>query len=416
MPSRKLNLETPTARLKLAIRKKPYRLRLGPGLSCNYRRNAGPGTWSLCAADGRGKEWLKKIGTSDDFATADGKEILSFTQAVDRMRSLVQGGDGEVESLSQPATLKAALGAYGVDLGARGANTYNAKWPLKYLPASLLSKPIPLITTHEFRKWRDSLLTDHAPATVNRLAGAVVAACNLAAAHDPRIKSREAWRVGLQGIPDATRARNVILSDEEVRRFVAAAYERGERFGLFVETLAQTGARPAQAARLEVADLEVANLAEAKLRMPKSGKGGGLLRIRRKVQRIPVPISPALAARLKAATAGRALDAPLLLWRGDRGWGADPSTNYRDDVRATVEAAGLDTGEVTLYALRHSAIVRQLLANVPIRVIASTCDTSVTEIERHYSKYITEHSDALSRRALLCDLPPAGNNIVVMAR
>ena len=40
---RKLNLETPTARLKLKILKKPYRSRLGPGLSLGYRRNEGPG-------------------------------------------------------------------------------------------------------------------------------------------------------------------------------------------------------------------------------------------------------------------------------------------------------------------------------------------------------------------------------------
>ena len=49
---RKLNLETSTARLKLKIQKKPYRSRLGPGLSLGYRRNEGPGTWSVIAADG----------------------------------------------------------------------------------------------------------------------------------------------------------------------------------------------------------------------------------------------------------------------------------------------------------------------------------------------------------------------------
>ena len=58
---RKLSLETSTARLRLQIQKKPYWLRLGPGLSIGYRRNAGPGTWSIRATDGRGGEWLKKI-------------------------------------------------------------------------------------------------------------------------------------------------------------------------------------------------------------------------------------------------------------------------------------------------------------------------------------------------------------------
>ena len=177
---RKLNLETSTARLKLKIQKKPYRSRLGPGLSLGYRRNEGPGTWSVIAADGRGQEWLKKIGVADDHDPANGKEILNYTQAVDIARQLTQGG-GEVENASQPATLKMALAAYEADLTARGANTYNARWPLKYLPSLLLAKPIPLIEANELRRWRDSLLKDHAPATVNRLAGATVAALNLAA-------------------------------------------------------------------------------------------------------------------------------------------------------------------------------------------------------------------------------------------
>ena len=110
---------------------------------------------------------------------------------------------------------------------------------------------------------------------------------------------------------------------------------------------------------------------------------------------------------MKAAAAGRPPDAPLLLWRDDRGWGAEPSANYRDDVRASSPTAGLDPTEVTAYALRHSSIVRQLLANVPVRVVASVHDTSVLEIERHYSKFISEHSDQLSRRALARRRPPS---------
>jgi integrase len=410
---RKSSLETPTARLKLPIQKKPHWLRLGPGLSLGYRRNVGAGTWSIRAAAGGGQEWLKRFGASDDFEPADGKQILTYSQAIDAARRLVRGG-GEVENASQPLTLKAALAAYAADLAARGANGYNAKWPLKYLTATLLSKPIQLLEATELRRWRDSLLPDHSPATVNRLIGGVAAALNLACEADPRIKSRQPWHVGLQGLPDAQRARNVILSDDVVRRLVSAAYGRDEQFGLFVETLAITGARPSQAARLEVGDLRAADLAEAKLLMPKSGKGGGRLRIKRKVERITTPITAALAARLKAAGAGRPHDAPLLLWRGDRGWGVEPSANYRADFRAIVAAVGLDP-DVTLYAMRHSSIVRQLLANIPIRVVASLHDTSVSQIESNYSKFITEHSD-LSRRALLHDEPPQAANVIPLAR
>jgi hypothetical protein len=46
-----------------------------------------------------------------------------------------------------------------------------------------------------------------------------------------------------------------------------------------------------------------------------------------------------------------------------------------------------------MYALRH---VRQLLANVPIRVVAMLHDTSVAMIEKTYSKYIADHADVLT--------------------
>ena len=75
--------------------------------------------------------------------------------------------------------------------------------------------------------------------------------------------------------------------------------------------------------------------------------------------------------------------------------------------------AGLDPAEVTIYALRHSSIVRQILAGVPIRVVAVNHDTSVMMIERTYSRYIGDHADALSRAALLdTTFAPTDNNLI----
>jgi integrase len=209
----------------------------------------------------------------------------------------------------------------------------------------------------------------------------------------------------------------MILADDEVRQLVEAAYIKSDRFGLFVETLATTCARPSRAARIEVGDLRLDNPAEPKLAVPRSGKGGGRLRVNRKADRISVPITTGLAARLKVAAAGRAPGAPLLLWRDDRGRGVDPSANYRADMRAIVAEAGLDPSVVTAYAFRHSSICRQLLANVPVRVVASVHDTSITQIEAHYSKYISDHSDQLSRKALLqLDALPAATNVIEIAK
>jgi integrase len=274
---------------------------------------------------------------------------------------------------------------------------------------------VALLTNAELKNWRDGLLGTVAPATINRLCRCRGAALEQAAQSDKRIQNRDAWETGLAGLPNAQEARNVVLSDDKVLAFVAAAYALDHQLGLLTDTLAITGARPSQAVRLRVEDLHDHPL-RPKLMMPKSAKGGGRNRSAKKIERYSVPITRALAARLKAAAKGRATEAPLLLQSDGRPWDKNPGQNYHRQVDKVVTAIGLDPAVVTMYALRHSSIVRMLLQNVPIRLVASLHNTSVAMIEKTYSKYITEHSDDISRKALLQHEPPSGENVVALAR
>jgi len=52
---------------------------------------------------------------------------------------------------------------------------------------------------------------------------------------------------------------------------------------------------------------------------------------------------------------------------------------------------------------------------VPARVCAANHDTSVVQLERTYSKYIADHSDAVARHALLDLTPPAGAEVVPLS-
>ena len=79
--------------------------------------------------------------------------------------------------------------------------------------------------------------------------------------------------------------------------------------------------------------------------------------------------------------------------------------------RQAAERAGIAG---TIYALRHSSIVRGLLAGVPIRIVAVLHDTSVVMVERTYSAYIADHADTIARRGLLTSPPPAGDNVVAL--
>jgi integrase len=405
-------LESRSARLRLPIRRRPYSgPSLARGIALMYRRNKTNGTWVLKASGGHGSYWTKGFALADDFEDADTKSVLTFYQAQDQAKKLARGEDGTVDTA--PITIDGALKDYSRDLEARSANTYNAQSPRVHLTPVLLAKPVQLLTAAELKKWRDFLLDKIAPATVNRVCRCLFAALELARQHDERIQNRHAWEVGLAGLPDAQEARNTVLTDDKVRAFVGYAYKLDHQFGLLTDTLAVTGARPSQAVRLRVEDLHDHPL-RPKLMMPKSGKGGGRNRAQKKAERYSVPITVQLASRLKAAVKGRIDSAPLLLQSDGRPWGDNPGQSYHREVNKIVVAIGADA-DATMYCLRHSSIVRMLLRNVPIRLVASLHNTSVAMIERNYSPHITEHSDDHARMGLLQHEPPSGDNVAVIA-
>jgi integrase len=310
----------------------------------------------------------------------------------------------------RPLTVAEALDRYEADLKARGGSLSNVSRVRVHLPPSLADKPVSLLTALELKRWRDGLsVKGLAPASVNRTRVGLRAALELAAAHDPRITTVRAFKVGLQGIADANRARNVILDDATVRRLVTAAYDQDRRFGLLIEVLAVTGTRASQAWRLECGDLQIDR---SRLMMPLSAKGRNRAKA---LERRAVPIGEGLAALLAEEAAGRPPDAPLLRLANGHPWTWNGP--LRRAWAAIVAATGIDA-DATPYCLRHSAITRMLLSNVPIRAVAALVDSSVKMIEASYAAYITEiaETDAIARRALLgLDAPPA-NNVVALKR
>jgi len=394
-------LETRTARLRLKVRRKPYFVSVAPGISLGYRRNLGPGSWLVRCADGKGSAWTKGFAIADDFEDANGESVLDFWQAQIRARQLARGS----VDTGKPISIDEALDAYAADLKARDGLAGNVSRVRHHLPPALAAKPVSLLTAQELRHWRDGL--DMKPATVNRTTRQLKAALNLAQRLDPtRITNAHAWKVGLASLRDAHTARNAILSDEQVRALIAAAYAIDPAFGLYVETAATTGARPSQLVKLEVGDLQH-NGDGPRLMMPSSRKGHAGKAIVRK----PVPIPASLAVRLKKA--GASTD-PLLTKSDGRPWSAT-SADHRRPFEAVVARAGLKPS-VTFYALRHSSIVRQILSNTPLRIIADAHDTSTRQIEITYSAFISHHADAVLRKGLLDTAQPAADNVVTLTR
>ncbi len=418
---RSAKLETRTARLeKLALRKKPYSSPTAtPGVILLYRRNQGPGVWIVRLASD-GKDRTLRLGIADDYADADGAAVLNYKQALHAADAKAKEWAGD----TKPAIVRDALDSYEKDLKTRGGDTGNVTRVRFHLSEEILGKTLSSLKAGELKRWRDDLGKKVSPSTVNRTATCLRAALNLIADHDERV-ARRPWEAGLQALRDVEQSRNVILVDRVVRLIVEAAYKveelykpKYQTFGLLVELAALTGARVSQLARLEVQDVQ-GDRHDPRLMLPSSRKGRGS----KKIFRRPVPITAALALRLRQLGANRPGNAPLLLRAGKEPW---PRSGHREPfdsvitaVRERIEKEFQDPKErekrlaeidgATLYALRHSNIVRQLLASVPIRVVAVNHDTSVVMIERTYSRHIADHADELSRKALIEIAAPASN-------
>jgi integrase len=394
----KINIQTPTARARLAPQGKPYKVRLLPGVWLGYRAaQSGTGSWIVIAANGRSGYWSRAFSHADDRQKADGSAVLSYEQAANKARALARGDANA--AADRPATIGEALDAYEADLTGRGRRPYNATHARIHLPDHLLAQPLSQVTSKQLRHWRDALIrTDMSPATVNRVQKAARAAFALAGRLDARAAANaQAWRIGLELLPNASRARDAVLTDAQVREIAAAAYNVSEAFGVFVQAHAETGSRSSQLARCLVGDLNGDVLMIPASRKGRNGGRGG---------HVGIPLRPGLSARLRKAAAGRGPDSPLLTREDGGAWQAG---DHKRLFAKAARAAGLE--DATIYSLRHSSIARMLLRGLPIRLVSELHDTSSGIIERHYGRWISRHGDDLVRAALIDTTPtePADN-------
>jgi integrase len=390
-------LRNRTNRLKLPIKKKPYKLLIAPGVFLCYRRNAGPGTWSVEAG------WMKRFALADDHESANNASVLSFYQAQARALKLARGSEGDSD---KPVTVAEALDAYSTDLEVRGGSKYNAKSVRNHLSSAMLSKPVMLLTETELANWRNGLVAEGLKlSSANRVGKSFKAALALAAKRDKRITNGAAWKNGLKPLKQKGSNNpprdNYYLPDATIRAIVRECYLEGDDFGVLIDVLAGTGTRESQALKLRPHDLRLDDPEAPRLMLWCSAKG----RDRDPEQR-SVPITPKLAETLRARAIARGPNRLLF----ERIW------NVSARFRVVLERLDLDLS-ISPYTLRHSSIIRQIRGNVPLRLIAFNHDTSVMEIERTYGRYLNNASDDLTRKALLADdTVVAMDNVVKLAR
>ena len=406
-------IDTIARRKKLPVSSKPVWDTIGDarsGLKLGYYKGARGGSWvGKLVMDGARVE--AKLGAADD---GEGRG-LSYRDAA---KAAADWAEREEARLKESANKKAdrvptvanAIEAYvrmriaRAERAGRDAQTRLARHVLS--DAKLAATPVGRVSAKSLSDWRSRLPTTMTPAGVNRLLNDLRAALNShVAAHwrDLPATVGKEIEAGLKALPNAGTARQALLSDPDVRRVVDAAYGVDPDLGALALTLASTGARFSQAAKITVADLQPE---AGRIMVPTSAKGRGVKQRRYSA----VPVGADVIERLTRLTAGRGgHEALLTRWIsrqiGPAEWehvGRSPWTNASEMLRGwrkALTAAGVPY--VKPYALRHSSIVRALHSGLPVRVVAALHDTSSSMIERHYSAHILDMADELARGALV---------------
>ncbi|TJV81544.1 MAG: integrase [Mesorhizobium sp.] len=424
-------IDSPSKRARLDPRKNPYWGGVSGGrggVSLGYRKPArGGGVWiAKMVADGHRVE--EKLGSADDDGAPVGALTYraAVTAALDWSKRQYAAAQSAANGSSIP-TVRTAVDNYVAKRKKRSAREGgNAEGRLTRHVLSdeeFAALPLAKLRASDLEGWRGRLRISGfveldvdegedvpkplAPSTVNRLMNDLRAALNDAAErHRRELPAHLAAevKVGTRAMSVTDDARKQLLSDQQIRSAITAAFEVDEDFGRLVLVAAVTGARHSQMRRLRVGDLQIEKL---RLMMPGSSKG----RSAKARPAVSIPITAETLDKLRPALTGREVDEPLLerwayrsvgpvKWEKDhrRPWG--PAYEVDNWWVATVERAGVPADTI-MYAFRHSSIVRGLKAGLPVRLVAALHDTSSEMIERHYSAFIVDATEELARRAAL---------------
>jgi integrase len=416
----KTDIDTPSKRARLLARKNPYWQGVSGGrggVSLGYRKTAsGQGAWiAKIVLEGRRIE--ERLGSADDDGAPS--DAVTYRAAVSTALEWSRRQHAALERAALPGaksarvTVRSAVMAHAAARKrqpGRARSTAEGRLTKHVLSdEDFASLPLAKLKAAAIVEWRNGLADHLAPATVNRILNDLRAALNAAAeSHRNELPSRIAAeiKIGTKALSIRTNTRKQLLTDAELRKVIAAAFEidADGDFGRLVLLAATTGARFSQLAALTV---EAVQPELGRILIPGSHKG----RAARQKAAVAVPVSAGVIEQLALALDGRGSGEPLLQrWAYKRisafKWTKEKRAAWtaRDEVdkpwRETVARAGVPADTI-MYSLRHSSIVRGLRAGLPVRLIAALHDTSSEMIEAHYSAYIVDATEELSQRNVL---------------
>lgn len=401
-------IDSRSARLRLPIQRNPYWTVIAKGEAMGYHRprSGGGGTWFARYYDSRTRKILKtRLGTADDYAEADERDVLTYSQAqtkarewFEEMRSTARG---EIPRVG-PLTVAQAWEAYAEDAERRGkkglpgmrltvaAHILPAfgstqvvdltQWMIEKWHSAIAKSPARVRSREKGKQaFREAPMTEDEKrarrATANRILSVLKAVLNFAKRRGLTRARGEAWRE-VRPFEGTNASRQRFLSPEEAQRLVNAC---PQDFRLLVQGALFTGARFSELARMIVADFNDSN---GKIYVGPSKNS-------------PNPRYVVLTeegrAFFRSITTGRRGDEAVFL-RGSR------TTRNRHSARIerpwrkseqsramqeACEAAGLEP--LTFHELRHTHASGLVNNGVPLAFVAAQLGHSDTRmVEKHY--------------------------------
>ncbi len=427
---RSAKLDSPSSRLKL----KPgvrHQSPLEPGQYLAYRRplSKAAGSWLARWNDPEAKsEAQSRIGTADDYSTADGEKVLTYAQAQAKAREWFDqraddvrlAQDGVVRRRG-PYTVAEAMEEYFEDAERRGVKAVSrdrqraAAWILPHLgaievikltrlriekwqalvanaPRHVRTKQVdpkggkPAPKPRNFKKPRKQRKAAPVPPgppvtpneirarkeSANRVLATLKAALNHALSRH-RVKHGDAWRE-VKPFEKTTKSRIRFLSTEEQVRLVNVC---PPDFRRLVHGALYTGARYGELCRLRVGDFNSAN-GLVFIEFSKSGKSRHIV------------LTEEAQTFFKSITAGHQAD-ELMFLRDEverrklheigGGWGKSEQARF---MILACKAAGL--APTSFHELRHTYASGLVNAGLPMAYVSAQLGHSDTRItEKHYS-------------------------------
>ena len=152
---RDARIETRESRRRLKHRKEPYWRQVHSGLSVGYYRGKKSGSWTIRrSVDGR--KLYQRIGIADDYSDADGKNVLSYGQAVQRAMTAEKAKPATPEG---KYTVAEAVADYLADLKSRSPRGHrDAELRFeKHVAPKFGKRTVASLKRAELRRWHQNI-------------------------------------------------------------------------------------------------------------------------------------------------------------------------------------------------------------------------------------------------------------------